>query len=83
MVSVFPNPSNNVVNLTATNDGGEESSFGLQIISIYGKKEYEVDHRFSGKLSKQIDVSKLSSGQYIIRIMIGNVVINKVLMIVR
>ena len=61
-ISVYPNPVSSTFNLkTATND---LSSLSIQIFNVIGKKVYEE----KSLKSKTIDVSELSSGIYILKI---------------
>ena len=71
-ISMYPNPSNNIVNFTMVNTLGKDVT--IEIISMEGKKIKSVN--ISNNENAQIDISALSQGIYITNFYANNVLIS-------
>ena len=68
---IFPNPAKNILNIYANSEG--ESFANINVFDILGCKILSLNEiKTSGRLSKQIDISSLANGTYIIQITINN-----------
>ncbi len=68
--SVFPNPANDNVSIKL--DMKETSNVSIDILDFSGKKVMTImDERQNGMLSKQINTSTLSNGNYIVRLLVN------------
>ena len=68
--SVFPNPANDNVSIKL--DMKETSNVSIDILDLSGKKVMTImDERQNGMLSKQINTSTLSNGNYIVRLLVN------------
>ncbi|OFX37032.1 MAG: hypothetical protein A2X08_11980 [Bacteroidetes bacterium GWA2_32_17] len=80
-ISVFPNPSDNVINVIFKN--GKEKKYLIEIVNTNGMLVYKenIESNFNGSLQKSIDVSQLQSGMYILRVVSESSAYNTKLMI--
>jgi hypothetical protein len=67
MLNVFPNPANNVLNVSFKTD--RVQSFTVKLMSVTGEVVYEdTSDNFSGNYSNSIDVSSFAKGVYILNL---------------
>ena len=79
-ISIYPNPSENIFNITFTNE--EQQEIELRIFNVVGECVFvESKQQFVGEYTKQIDLTKDAKGIYLIEIETENGVINKKLML--
>jgi PKD repeat protein len=71
-MNVFPNPSSNG-KFQLSFEGAESADYFLELINVLGEKVY-AEHlgHFSGKYTKQLDLSELSNGIYLLSVKSGN-----------
>lgn len=68
--SVFPNPANDNVSIQLSMK--ETSNISIDILDLSGRKVMTVlDERQNGMLSKQVNTSSLSNGNYIVRLLVN------------
>jgi PKD repeat protein len=67
---VFPNPASENVKLTFDNNKAEYVSFMLY--NMQGRKVFESEPDKEFKIQKEIDVSKLPAGHYLLRVTVGS-----------
>ncbi|MFI5219333.1 MAG: PKD domain-containing protein, partial [Bacteroidia bacterium] len=80
-LSVYPNPANDFINISF-NAGNKNQDFILEIKNLLGQTVYHENLiSQSGILTKQIDVSKLSRGMYLILVTGGNQAAGKKILI--
>ena len=65
-VSIFPNPSNNVLNLDMV--GVNSSIYSLKLMNLLGEVVYSSSIDTDGDFSDVLDISMLESSTYIIKI---------------
>lgn len=74
--AVYPNPARNVVNIEWTQEN--ESTANFELISSNGKISQSTNMRLNvGLNTKNLDVSDVSPGMYILRITDGNMILRK------
>jgi len=67
MLNVFPNPANNILNISFKTD--RVQSFTVKLMSVTGEVVYEdTSDNFSGNYSNSIDVSSFAKGVYILNL---------------
>lgn len=78
LLSIFPNPVTNVLNISYSNPNSK--SLTIKLIDITGQLIYQEDlHPFRGDYNKEIDMHNVASGIYFIKIIADtNVIIQKV-----
>ena len=69
-VSLFPNPS--CGKITISINGGNGKVFPLVLYDLSGKKILEMNNQITGDSEREIDISGLRNGIYIIKIDLGN-----------
>ncbi len=69
-LSVFPNPASENVKLTFANSKAEYVSFILY--NMQGRKVFESEPDKELKIQKEIDVSKLPAGHYLLKVTVGS-----------
>lgn len=81
--SVFPNPATDLINLNYTLL--EESRIGISIIDMNGRTviSEKAVKSAAGEYKREIDVSKLNEGNYILALRINNQTINNKIIIVK
>ena len=83
-VLINPNPASS--QLTVTFVPSQTGKSKIEIFTINGKKVFETDYgicKVENKYIKQIDVSKLVNGMYLVRLWNGGRVTNKKIVIAR
>jgi hypothetical protein len=81
VLSVYPNPATDVLNITVTGAMVNKPAV-IRIITIDGKVLLQKQIKALSQ-TEAIDVSRLTSGKYIIRIVTNKEVINKTIQVVR
>ncbi len=67
MLNIFPNPANNVLNISFKTD--KSQAFTVKLMSVTGEVVYEENtDNFSGNYSNSIDVSSFAKGVYILNL---------------
>ena len=66
-VSVYPNPTKDLVNVQCTMNNEQLEVKGIEVIDMYGKVIYTVTGANNGS-STQINVSNLAAGMYFVRV---------------
>jgi len=75
-ISIYPNPANTFVNLQI--ELKEKEDFVINIYNCFGEKVFEETERnITGNFTKQINVSNLDAGIYIVNISINGKLYNK------
>jgi hypothetical protein len=82
-ISVFPNPASDEVHLKISKERVEETTLRWELINMYGVKIQEEEIQFSLEFSSVLDVSKLGSGQYVLKMMIDGTSINRKFMVLK
>lgn len=66
-VSVYPNPSTGVINLSLTGFNGKKTN--LSVVNVIGTVVYqETLSSVDGRITKAIDISKFANGLYYIKL---------------
>ena len=70
-LGVFPNPVKSQLNISYTNPNGDAAT--VQVYNVQGSlmKSFEIEGSLSTN-KHQLDVSELSSGMYLVKLLIGN-----------
>lgn len=70
LVKVYPNPANEKLIVEANNE--KENVVRINLFSLDGRKLYEYNSSFDKSIKKEISLSNLKQGMYIIQVFIGN-----------
>jgi hypothetical protein len=66
-VTVYPNPTNGVVNLSLAGFNGKKTT--LSVVNVIGTVIYhEILHSVDGRITKAIDLGKFANGLYYIKL---------------
>lgn len=63
---VYPNPADQLLIISGQTDAGEAVT--IEIIDVTGRAVYSETDQSSGMLNKQIDISNLANGMYVIKV---------------
>jgi hypothetical protein len=70
-LSIFPNPTDGLLNVSFTTD--KSQSVKIEIFSMNGEMIYSKDYgNINGSFDKQIDLSSVAKGIYILRLISDN-----------